>query len=168
MAEEIINKVAKANIVQIDLSDFLNKESLLIFDLKQALWQEMIIKEDHFRDFIKDFDWSIYTDKSVAVYCSEDAIIPAWSFMLVATKLKEVNANINFGDLNEVQEIVFFENLSKINLNELEDQRVMVKGCSSVPNPNRAYVELTNLLVPKVKSLMFGEPCSAVPVYKRR
>lgn len=168
MAEEIINKVAKANIVQIDLADFLNKEDVLTFDLKQALWQEMIVKEDHFRGFIKNFDWSIYANEYVAIYCSEDVIVPAWSFMLVATKLKEVNATINFGDSSQVQEIVFFDKLSRINVNELENQRVMVKGCSSVPNPNRAYVELTNLLVPKVKSLMFGEPCSAVPVYKRR
>ena len=168
MAEEIINKIAKANIIQIDLADFLSKEDVMVFDLKQALWQEMIVKEDHFRDFIKTFDWSIYSNKIVAVFCSEDAIIPAWSFMLVTTKLKEVNASINFGNLNEVEEVTFFQNLQAIDLSELENQRVMVKGCSAIPNPNRAYVELTNLLVPKVKSLMFGEPCSAVPVYKRR
>ena len=168
MADEIINKIAKANILQIDLGDFVSKESILEFDLKQALWQEMIVKEDYFRDFIKTFDWSNYQDKTVALFCSEDAIIPAWAFMLVTTQLKNVNATIHFGTLTKVKEKLFFNNLLSLTISEYENQRVMVKGCSTIPNPNRAYVELTNLLVPKVKSLMFGEPCSAVPVYKRR
>lgn len=168
MSDEIINKVAKANILQIDLGDFVLKEQIHQFDLKQALWQEMIVKEDHFRDFIKGFDWSVYSGKTVAVYCSEDAIVPAWSFMLVVTKLKEVNAIIYFGDIEAVKEIAFFSNLLDMRVSDYENERVMVKGCSTIPNPNRAYVELTNLLVPKVKSLMFGEPCSAVPVFKRR
>ena len=168
MSDEIINKIAKANILQIDLGDFVSKESILEFDLKQALWQEMIVKEDYFRDFIKSFEWSVYQDKTVCVFCSEDAIIPAWAFMVVTTQLKNVNATIQFGTLSEIKEKLFFANLLSLNLSEYENQRVMVKGCSTIPNPNRAYVELTNLLVPTVKSLMFGEPCSAVPVFKRK
>jgi len=168
MSDEIINKIAKANILQIDLGDFVSKEAILEFDLKQALWQEMIVKEDYFRDFIKSFDWSIYQNKTVALFCSEDAIIPAWAFMIVTTQLKNVNAIIHFGTLSQIKDKLFFENLLALNVSEYENQRVMVKGCSTIPSPNRAYVELTNLLVPTVKSLMFGEPCSAVPVFKRR
>ena len=168
MSNEIINKVAKANIIQIDLADFLPKEPILSFDLKQGLWQDMVIKEDFFRDFIKSIDWSEYQDKTVALFCSVEAIIPAWAFMLATTELKKRNANIHFGSISEVREALFFKNLTNLDVSKMENQRVMVKGCSTIPNPNRAYVELTNLLVPSVKSLMFGEPCSAVPVFKRK
>jgi hypothetical protein len=168
MAEEIVNKIAKANILQIDLGDFVSKTQIVEFDLKAGLWQEMVIKEDLFRDFIKTTNWSNFESKTVAVFCSVDAIIPAWAFMLVTTELKKINSNIYFGTSSEVKANVFFENLSNINVAELTDQRVMVKGCSDIPNPNKAYVDLTNLLVPAVKSLMFGEPCSAVPVFKRK
>ncbi len=168
MSKEIENKVANANIIQIDLSDFVSDQTIIEFDLKQTLWQEMVVKEDHFREYIKSFDWSLYLDQTVNVYCSIDAIIPAWAFMVVTTQLKNVNAQIHFGSLSEVREKLFFINLINLNVSKFEGQRVMVKGCSSIPNPNRAYLELTNLLVPSVKSLMFGEPCSAVPVFKRR
>lgn len=168
MSEEIINKVAKANIIQIDLGDYHTKETIHEFDIKQALWQELVIKEDLFRDFVKTFDWTALDSKYIALFCSVDAIIPAWAFMLITTELKKVNAAIYFGDKKEVQSQLFFTNLQSINVDELENQRVMVKGCSTIPNPNRAYVELTDLLVPKVKMLMFGEPCSAVPVFKRK
>ena len=168
MSDEIINKVAKANILQIDLGDFVSNETILEFDIKQALWQEMALKEDFFRDFIKTFDWSIYQSKTVTVFCSEDAIIPAWAFMVIATELKNVDATIHFGKLLEIKDKLFFNNLLALDTSEYENERVMVKGCSTIPNPNRAYVELTNLLIPSVKSLMFGEPCSAVPVFKRR
>ena len=130
--------------------------------------EEANLKEDLFREFVKDTEWSNFDSKTVALFCSVDAIIPAWAFMLVATELKKVNSKIYFGSSTEVKSDVFFENLSNINITEFTDQRVMVKGCSDIPNPNKAYVDLTNLLVPAVKSLMFGEPCSAVPVFKRR
>jgi len=168
MSDEIVNKVAKANILQIDLGDFVSKDTILEFDLKQALWQEMVVKEDFFRDFVKSFDWSVYQSEQVALFCSQDAIVPAWAFMVITTELKNVDAKIHFGSLTEVKGRLFFENLLALNVSEFENQRVMVKGCSTIPNPNRAYVELTNLLVPAVKSLMFGEPCSAVPVFKRK
>lgn len=168
MSEEIINKVAKANIIQIDLGDYHTTKLIQEFDIKQALWQEMVIKEDLFREFIKTYDWNSLTQTTVALFCSVDAIIPAWAFMLITTELKKIDAEIYFGDKKEVESQLFFNNLQSINVTELEDQRVMVKGCSTIPNPNRAFVELTDLLVPKVKMLMFGEPCSAVPVFKRK
>ena len=167
MSDEIINKVAKANIIQLDLSDFLPKETIYTFDIKQALWQELIVKEKEFRAFVKEYGWDSYSNQIVGVFCSIDTIIPAWAFMLITTELTKVNAKVYYGNTNQVTSELFFNNLSQINLNKLKDKRVMVKGCSDIPNPNKAYTVLTKKLVPIVKSLMFGEPCSAVPVFKK-
>lgn len=164
----IENKVEKANIQQIDLKDFVAKTAVKSFDLKGGLWQDMVVKEKEFRDFIKGTDWSVFANENVAVHCSVDAIIPAWAYMLVATQLISEKANVYYGSHLEVEEALFFKNLNQIDLVELSNERVMVKGCSDIPNPTKAYIELTNLLVPVVKSLMFGEPCSAVPVYKKQ
>ncbi len=164
----IENKIEKANIQQIDLFDYMPSAKILEFDMKQGLWQEQIIREKEFRQFIKAFDWEIYRDHTVSLFCSIDAIVPAWAYMLISTVLNQVNATVYHGDKNEVESMLFFKNLHQINLEPLQDQRVMVKGCSNIPNPTKAYIELTNILVPVVKSLMFGEPCSAVPVFKRK
>lgn len=163
----IENKIEKANIQQIDLKDFVVKESIHLFDLKDGLWQNMVVKEKEFRDFVKLTNWAAFENQIVGVHCSVDAIIPAWAYMLVTTQLNLVGAQVFFGNQKAVEEAKFFENLKNIDTFSLTDQRVMVKGCSDVPNPTRAYIELTNLLVPVVKSLMFGEPCSAVPVFKK-
>ena len=163
----IENKIEKANIQQIDLKDFVVKESIHLFDLKDGLWQNMVVKEKEFRDFVKLTNWAAFENQIVGVLCSVDAIIPAWAYMLVTTQLNLVGAQVFFGNQKAVEEAKFFENLKNIDTFSLTDQRVMVKGCSDVPNPTRAYIELTNLLVPVVKSLMFGEPCSAVPVFKK-
>lgn len=168
MANEIVNKVAKANIIQIDLSDYLPKNEIKSFDIKQALWQGLIVKEKEFRLFVKNFDWGVYRNETVALFCSEDAIIPAWAFMLITTELLNVNSIVYYGKLDEVKSQLFFNNLSHINATDFNSSRVMVKGCSDIPNPTKAYVELIKKLVPFVKSLMFGEPCSAVPVFKRK
>ena len=168
MEMPIVNKIEKANIQQIDLIDFVAKSPILLFDLKPGLWQEMVIKEKEFRSFVKDTNWEDYKGKTVGITCSVDAIIPAWAYMLVSVELKKVNANIFYGNQQEVAAQLFFENLKNIDLGPLKDQRVMVKGCSNIPNPTKAYIEVTNILVPHVKSLMFGEPCSAVPVFKNK
>lgn len=164
----IENKIEKANIKQLDLIDFVEGTSIMSFDLKDGLWQEMVVKEKEFRLFIKETDWSAFEGQMVRLYCSVDAIIPAWAYMLATTELKKVKANVFFGTLDVVEETIFFYNLQAMDTEPLINQRVMVKGCSNIPNPTRAYVELTTILVPIVKSLMFGEPCSAVPVYKKR
>lgn len=164
----IENKIAKANINQIDLMDYVNKEPIIEFDLKGFLWQEMIIKEKEFRQNLKETDWSIFADKTVALYCSVDAIIPSWAFMLVTSYLIQVNAKVLYGTKKEIEEDLFFENLKNIKNDSFVSARVMVKGCSNIPNPTKAYITLTNYLQPLVKSLMFGEPCSAVPVFKKK
>jgi Protein of unknown function (DUF2480) len=167
MAEEIVNKVAQAQIEQIDLSSFNNSEDILEIDLKAQLWNELVLKEKAFRAWVKEHDWSIYSDNNVCIYCSNEAVIPSWAFMLVAAQLGSAK-NVVFGNRSVAEEELFFNNLIGWDSNFLKDKRVMVKGCSDIPNPDKAYVVLTNKLLPVVKSLMFGEPCSAVPVFKRK
>lgn len=167
MSDEIINKVAQAEIEQIDLLSFLPKSDFVSIDLKEQLWNELVLKEKEFRDWIKQNDWSVYSDKLVSVYCSNDAIIPAWAFMLVTAELQNAKG-VFCGDTKAAKEELFFDNLKNWNVDSLKDKRVMVKGCSDIPNPNKAYVVLTQKLTPVVKSLMFGEPCSAVPVFKKK
>lgn len=167
MAEEIVNKIAQAEIEQIDLSSFKGKVDLVTIDLKEQLMNELVLREKEFRAWIKDHNWDVYSQKDVCVYCSNDAIIPAWAFMLVTAQLTAANSVI-CADPSAAEEELFFKNLSNWDVTELTDKRVMVKGCSDIPNPNKAYVVLTEKLTPQVKSLMFGEPCSAVPVYKKK
>ncbi|MBD3639244.1 MAG: DUF2480 family protein [Crocinitomicaceae bacterium] len=167
MAEEIVNKVAQAKIEQIDLASFLHREEILEIDLKDQLWNELVLKEKEFRAWVKEHDWTTYEDKVTCIYCSNEAIIPAWAFMLVTAQLTQAK-QIICGHPDEAREDMFFENLNSWNVDHLKGQRVMVKGCSNIPNPNKAYVVLTEKLLPVVKSLMFGEPCSAVPVYKKK
>lgn len=166
MADEIVNKVAQAQIEQIDLIQFKSQTQILGIDLKELLWNELVLKEKEFRDWVKNHDWEQYTDKTVALYCSNEAIVPAWAYMLICSKL--LNSDVRYGSPEFVKGELFFEALNSWDISHLEDKRVMVKGCSDIPEPNKAYVILTNRLIPVVKSFMFGEPCSAVPVYKKR
>ena len=167
MAEEIINRIAQAGIEQIDLADFNVKQDIVGIDLKDRLWNELVLKEKDFRHWVKATDWTQYDGKYVHVFCSSDAIIPAWAYMLVTAELDKASV-VYFGDLSEAQEQLFFDNLRNWDISHLKDKRVMVKGCSDIPNPQKAYVVLTRRLQPVVRSLMFGEPCSAVPVYKQK
>lgn len=167
MAEEIINKVAEAGIEQIDLKVFLPKETIMQIDLKDQLWNEFVLKEKDFRTWLKSHDWEQYNHKNVAVFCSADAIIPAWAYMLVVSELKNAKA-VFCSNIATAYESLFIQNIQHWDTKHLQDKITMVKGCSDIPNPNRAYVELTQKLLPVVKSLMFGEPCSAVPVFKRK
>ena len=167
MSDEIVNKIAAAQIEQIDLASFLNKELILEIDLNEQLWNEMVLKEKDFRNWIKEHDWDQYKNQIVIVFCSNDAIIPAWAFMLITSSLSAAK-EIICGDRKTAEGELFFANLENWKIEDLADKRVMVKGCSNIPNPNKAYTDLTKKLIPVVKSLMFGEPCSAVPVYKKK
>ena len=127
-----------------------------------------MLREKDFREFIKTHDWSDYQDKNVAVICSADAIVPTWAYMLLATKLRPYANEVVFGDLAALEAVLFTKALAKIDLKAFANERVVVKGCGDVDVPVSAYVEITNLLSPVVKSIMYGEPCSTVPVYKRK
>ncbi|MEM6526433.1 MAG: DUF2480 family protein [Bacteroidota bacterium] len=162
---EIVNKVALSPLVTIDLEEYYHHGERLVFDIKDWLFQEMILKERDFRAYVREHDWSQYLGKNVALMCSVDVIIPAWAYMLITSRLKEAN-KVVLGNLQQLELSLFEEALNKIDLNELKDSKVVIKGCGDLPVPDAAYVQITQLLTPVVSSLMYGEPCSTVPVYK--
>lgn len=164
----IENKVANSGLITFNLEDHYPEGERVQFDFKGWLFQELILKEKDFREYLKNHDWSQYQNKYVAVTCSADAIIPAWSYMLIFSKLEPFAKKIVFGDLNKLEEKIFDEILSKLDVEAYRDQRIVIKGCSNKPIPVSVYAALTALLQPVVKSIMFGEPCSTVPVYKRK
>ncbi len=164
--QPIINKVATSGLITLDLEDVYPLGERALFDLKPLLWQGLALKEDDLRAFCKQHDWSAYTGKLVGVHCSVDAIIPIWAFMLVATHLRPYAAFITQGDADQLERAVFTRFAQSFDVEPYRGARVVVKGCSGMPVPINAYVELSAKLLPVVKSLMFGEPCSTVPLYK--
>lgn len=164
---EIVNKVAQSGIQTIDLGDYYPAGDRKVIDIKDQLWQGMAIREKDFREFIKENDWPVYQDAHVAVHCSQDAIIPTWAYMLVASALSEFALSIHFGDLESLESYLWRNRLSEIDPENYVDTRVVIKGCADKYVSPSAFVELTSKLKPVVKSLMFGEPCSTVPIYKK-
>lgn len=167
MAESIINKVAESGIVTLDPATYFPAGETVIFDLKDHLFMGLILKEKDFREGLKKLDWEIYRDKNVALICSADAIIPVWAYMLIASGLQPIAREIIMGDEKELQRQLFIKNISNIEIKDFEDKRVVIKGCGDTPIGDYVYMELTKLLRPVVKSIMYGEPCSTVPVYKK-
>ncbi len=167
MADEIVNRVASSGIVTFKLEEMLPKEVVTI-DVKERLFMEMILKEKDFRLWVKEHSWDQYKGKAVGVFCSTDAIIPTWAFMILASKLAPFAAYVCYGQEKDVITSYFQEKIAAIDIAEYEDKRVVIKGCSDEPVPNFAYVEITKRLVPVAKAVMFGEPCSTVPVFKKR
>ena len=165
---EIVNKVAQSGLVTIDLEDLYVLGERVLFDMKDWLFEELILKEKEFREKLKENDWNIYNGKFVAITCSVDAVVPTWAFMLIATLLKPVAKKVSFGDLHKLEEELFDEEISKLNIADFNDKKIVIKGCSKIKVPVSAYVNLTAKLRPVVKSIMYGEPCSTVPVYKRK
>jgi hypothetical protein len=165
--DTIINKVSQSGLATIDLETYYDESPREVYDIKEQLFMGLMLKETEFRDFIKTNDWTKYTGKHVAIVCSADAIVPTWAYMLVANKLSGLAKSFVFGDLSLLEFSLFKNQIDAINFEEYRDQRVVVKGCSKKPVPVSAYVYLTEKLTPIVKSIMYGEPCSTVPVYKR-
>lgn len=166
--DSIVNKIAVSGIITIDPVDFLPKEEILVFDLKPFLFRELILKEKDFREALKNQDWELYRGKTVAVTCSADAIIPMWAFMLVTSYLASVASDILFGDNEEAIRQLAIKSVDKLNPEEFRDQRLVLKGCGDRAVPADVYIALMKKLKPVVKSVMFGEPCSTVPVYKKK
>ena len=160
--------MALSPLVTIDLEAYYPKNGILVFDLKPHLFMELILKEKDFRVSLQNLDWSIYEGKLVAVTCTEDAVIPVWAYMLVASYLQPVAKEIIFGDEQEAIRQVFLKNLQSINPEEFADKRIVVKGCGDQPIGDYAYMEITRILRPVAKSIMYGEPCSTVPVFKKK
>jgi hypothetical protein len=167
MSEPFINKVAESGLVTLDLETWYPRGETAVFDLKDHLFMGMILKEKEYREALKNLDWSKYKGKDVALFCSADAIIPVWAWMLAATYLQPVANEIVMGDEKELHKRIFLKNLSAINVNEYTDKKVVIKGCGDTPIADYVYMEITRLLRPVVKSIMYGEPCSTVPVYKK-
>ncbi|MBA4259942.1 MAG: hypothetical protein C0446_12315 [Chitinophaga sp.] len=166
--EPIINKVAESGIISLDLETYFSKEKLIVFDLKDYLFMGLILKEKDFRAALITTDWEKFRDSYVAVTCSADAIIPMWANMLVTVYLSPIAKGVFFGTEEYVKEQLLLNALNTIQGVDYTDQRVVVKGCGEDPVPASAYVKITAILRPYAKSIMYGEPCSTVPLYKKK
>ncbi len=166
--EPIVNKVAESGIISLDLETYFSKESIMVFDLKDYLFMGLILKEKDFRAALLTIDWQQFAGKHVAITCSADAIIPMWANMLVAVYLTPVAESVHFGTEAYVKEQLLLKALDTINPGDYTDQRVVVKGCGEDPVPASAYVKITSILRPYAKSIMYGEPCSTVPLFKKK
>lgn len=163
---EIINRVAMSSLISVDLETYYRNEERFLFDLKPFLFHELILKEKDFRQDLKLFDWQKLAGKLVAVTCTTDAVIPTWAFMLVASYLSKYEIEFVIGDMNELENYLFNQELSKVNFESFVGKSVVIKGCSKYPVPLSAYGIFVNKLQPFAKSIMYGEPCSTVPIYK--
>jgi hypothetical protein len=164
---ELINKVAQSALVTINLEELLHPGERIVYDIKDNLFHGLMLREKDFRAFIKENDWSAYAGKNVAIICSADAIVPTWAYMLLATKLQNYTHHYVFGDLEALEQSLMQQAIAKIDPEEYREAKVVIKGCGSVPVPTYAYVEIMRHLLPVVSSLMYGEPCSTVPLYKK-
>jgi hypothetical protein len=168
MAEVFVNKVAESGLISFDLESYYPKGSIKVFDLKEYLFMGLILKEKEFRAALQTTDWTNYQDADVAITCSADAIIPMWAYMLIASYLQPFAKEVVFGDEQKLISTLLLKNLDAVKGEEYTDKRVVVKGCGDVSVPEAAYVAITNKLRPYVKSIMYGEPCSTVPIYKKK
>lgn len=164
----IVNKVAQSGLLTLDLEDLMFPGERALLDIKSWLFEEIILKEKDYREHILKHDWSQYQDKYVAITCSADAIIPTWAYMLAVVNLQSFAKKIVLGDLMLLESELFKDRIAELNPEDFQDQRVVIKGCSTKQVPLSAYIDLTAFLSPLVKSIMYGEPCSTVPVFKRK
>ena len=168
MSDVIVNKVASSGIITLDLEKYLPDAPIETFDLKNHLFMGLILKEKDFREALKNTDWAQYSNKYVTIVCSADAIIPLWAYMLVTTYLQPVAKDVFVGSEEDFLKTLFLKNIAAIDISEFDGQRVVVKGCGDKQIAPYAYAEITKQLRPVAKSIMYGEPCSTVPVFKKK
>lgn len=166
--KEIVNKVAQSKLVTIDLEDYYPQGNRIVFDIKDWLFEEIILKEKDFRFFVKDHNWSQYKDSYVALTCSTDAIIPSWAYMLITTELAAYAKKIIIGNLKELETSIFQDIITQLSIDTFQDKLIIIKGCSEKPIPETAYTQLITKLIPIAKSIMYGEACSTVPLFKSK
>lgn len=166
--DEIINRVQNSGLVSIDLEEYIDQSERAYFDIKDGLFHGMLLKEKDFREFVKNYDWNSFKGKNVGVYCSADAIIPSWAYMLVVSRLSFEARLIAFGEADEVEKALIDEAIDKVASQNLKDSKVIIKGCGDIQNRDYAYFQISKRLIPLVSSMMYGEPCSTVPVYKKK
>lgn len=164
---EIVNRIANSALVLIDLEEYYHPAERVLFDIKEYLFQEILLREKDFRAFVKSYDWSEMEGKNVAIYCSSDAIIPSWAYMLLSSAIAPYANKVVFGDLQDLEQALYQEALSKVDWEQYRDAKIILKGCGKLPVPTFAYVEATRILRSLAASIMYGEPCSTVPVYKK-
>ncbi|PWN07132.1 DUF2480 family protein [Rhodohalobacter mucosus] len=164
---EIVNKVQQSRLETVDLEKFASDISVKELDLKDFLFHGMILKEKEYRENISNHDWEQYKDSYVAVFCSTDAIIPKWAYMLVVSSLQNLAADVLFGTRDDVTETVLKERLDRFDWSQYSDKFVLLKGCSKINVPPSIYMKATKQLLPHVSKLMYGEACSNVPVYRK-
>lgn len=166
--ELIENRVANSGLVTINLEDYFHQGERVLFDIKPWLFKEMILKEKDFREFIKQHSWEQYKGKNIAFTCSADTIIPTWAYMLLASAVEPYANRYVFGNLSTLDVVLYQDALNKIDVEQYKGARLIIKGCSDIPVPVSAYVEITHKLLPVAKSIMYGEACSNVPIWKRK
>lgn len=168
MKDEIVNKVANSALKIFDLEDYYPNNPRMELDISQWLFHGFVLKEKEFRAALKDFDWSVYKDAYVALSCSTDAILPSWAFMLVSSYLEPFAVKVFLGDLEHLESSIYQDLLNELDYSEYENLPVIIKGCAKKPIPDEAYILATRKLMPYARSIMFGEACSAVPIFKRK
>lgn len=168
MAEEIINRVANSKLVTIDLEDFYLSGPRTVFDISDWLFEGLLLREKDFREQVKNHDWSQYQDAYVALCCSTDAIIPSWAYLLLTTQLNPFAKKVVIGNLDLLETILYVDIINNIDVTSFEDKPVIIKGCSNKPIPETAYTLLISKVQAVAKSIMFGEACSTVPLYKKK
>ena len=168
MPEEIINRVAQSKLITFDLENYYPQGKRVLFDISDWLYESIILREKEFRAHTDAHDWSQYQDTYVALHCSTDAIVPGWAYMLLTTKLRPFSKKTVQGTLEQLETSLYQSVLGRLDISEFKDRSVIIKGCSNKPVPPNAYLLITERLQPIVKSLMYGEACSSVPLYKRK
>ena len=168
MSEPFINKVAESGLISLDLAQYIPANDIVVFDIKPYLFMELILKEKDFRASLAAIDWTQFENKIVGIFCSTDAIIPMWANMLIVANVSPYAKSVYFGDENKTRELVLLEEIQKLDAASFTDQRVVVKGCGDTAIGESAFIAITQKLRPVVKSIMYGEPCSTVPVYKKK
>lgn len=163
----LVNRVAESGIITINLEDFFPVRHFMTFDIKDYLYQGLILKEKDFREALKNLDWTAYTDSIVLVTCSADAIIPQWAYMLIESGLAGIAADTYHGTEEEYLKYHYRQTLEKTDFSQYSEKTVVIKGCGQKPVPAYAYALITRMLKPVARSIMYGEPCSTVPVFKR-
>jgi hypothetical protein len=166
--EPIINKVEQSGLITINLEDFYPEGQRKVIDIREQLVEDVLLREKSFREYITATDWSAYQDCYVAVYCSVDAVIPHWAYMLIASALAPFAKDVIFGNAETLENKLFEQVIDKMDVQAFHDARLIIKGCADKPVPAAAYFYLTAKLRPIAKSIMFGEPCSTVPVFKKK
>ncbi len=165
--EEIVNRVAKSPLITLDLEEYYHSGERVEYDIAQNLFQGLILKEKDFREFVKEKDWSEFDGKNVYITCSADAIVPTWAYMLLMTRIEPFANKVIMGGQDVLEYALYKDALSRIDFETFRDKPVVIKGCGNLPVPESAYVEITGLIRPLAKSIMYGEPCSTVPLYKK-